>query len=105
MMPTDEIFCPSLQCAVYDSILFGLRQPLIGNMFFPLGLIYRIQKVMRKNEKEFEQWLWTLLNTEKSIAQEQPSETSMTNILSAEAPAASTIAIVPSILKFRMKKR
>ena len=94
MMPSDDIFCPSLQCAVYDSILFGLSQPLIGNLFFPLALVYKVQRAIRKNEQEFEKWLWSVLNNEKSIMQEQPSETSFSNILGTEAPSSRVEPIV-----------
>jgi hypothetical protein len=94
MMPSDEIFCPSLQCAVYDSILFGLSQPLIGNLFFPIGLVYQVQKALRKNEREFEKWLWSALNSEKSIMQEQPSETSFSNILGTEPQSSRAEPIV-----------
>lgn len=65
MMPSEEIFCPSLQCAVYDNLLFGLSQPLIGNMFIPLGLIYRVQKKLRKNELAFEEWVWSIMEKSK----------------------------------------
>lgn len=94
MMPSDEIFCPSLQCAVYDSILFGLSQPLIGNLFFPLGLVYQVQKALRKNELEFEKWLWSALNNEQSLLLEQPSETSFRDLLGTEAQSSRAASIV-----------
>lgn len=36
-LPADAEYCPSLNCAVYDYILRGLSQPLIGNFSIPLG--------------------------------------------------------------------
>lgn len=94
MIPSDPIFCPSLQCAVYDSLLFGVRQPLIGHMFLPIGLIYHVQKELRKSERNFENWIWGILNSEKSLAIEQPSETSMSNIMLSDAAIQPNIEIV-----------
>lgn len=105
MMPSDEIFCPSLQCAVYDSILFGLSQPLIGNLFFPLGLVYQVQKALRKNEQEFEKWFWSALNNEQSLLLEQPSETSFRDLLGTEAQSNRPASIVIFLLyTFRMRR-
>ena len=75
MMPSEEIYCPSLQCAVYDNLLFGLSQPLIGNMFIPMGLIYRVQKRLRKNEAAFEDWVWdNIKRVNQGITQETEDE-------------------------------
>jgi len=68
MMPSHEVFAPSLQCAVYDNLLFGLSQPLIGNMFIPLGLIYKLQNEIRKNELYFEEWVWNQLHPAQAAA-------------------------------------
>ena len=97
MMPSQEIFCPSLQCAVYDSLLFGLNQPLIGNMFIPLGLIHRVQKALRRRERDFEDYLWQLLNKPKSEPQALQE--------SADNNAIKIEVIVYSLNIIRMKKK
>ena len=42
---------------------------MIGNMFIPLGLIHRVQKALRRREKDFEDWLWQLLDKPQSEPQ------------------------------------
>ena len=36
-LPRDQLFCPRLTCTVYDSIVMGLNQPILGNFVIDLG--------------------------------------------------------------------
>lgn len=36
-LPTDSLFCPKMQCFVYDNIFAGWTQPLIGVFTLPIG--------------------------------------------------------------------
>lgn len=38
-LPIEEIYCPALTCDVYDHILLGLRQPIVGTFTIPIGQI------------------------------------------------------------------
>lgn len=38
-LPTDELYCPSLSCTVYDQVFLGLSQPVIGTFTIPFGEI------------------------------------------------------------------
>ncbi len=68
LMPSADVFCPSLQCAVYDYLIFGLSQPLIGNLSIPLGLIYRAHEAIRANERKCEEQLTDLVSTALSAS-------------------------------------
>jgi hypothetical protein len=39
MLPTDELYKPVLPCEVYDYVLYGAIQPLIGTMNIDLSKI------------------------------------------------------------------
>ncbi len=36
-LPSDQLYCPKLQCAVYDNIFKGWNQPLLGTFTIPIG--------------------------------------------------------------------
>lgn len=36
-LPKDNLYCPSLECDVYDFVYIGLSQPLIGTFRIPIG--------------------------------------------------------------------
>ena len=36
-LPVEELFCPSLECDVFDFVFRGLSQPLIGTFSIPIG--------------------------------------------------------------------
>lgn len=36
-LPTDSLFCPKMQCMVYDNIFSGWSQPIIGVFTLPIG--------------------------------------------------------------------
>ena len=36
-LPIDDLYTPSMTCSVYDHVLKGLSQPLIGNFHIPIG--------------------------------------------------------------------
>lgn len=36
-LPRDLLFCPRMTCTVYDSVVMGLKQPILGNFIVPLG--------------------------------------------------------------------
>lgn len=38
-LPKEELYCPVLQCNVFDQICKGFSQPLIGTFRIPLGSI------------------------------------------------------------------
>lgn len=38
-LPTDELYCPSLTCTVYDQVFLGFSQPQVGTFTIPLGQI------------------------------------------------------------------
>jgi len=42
-LPNDPLYCPSLTCGVYDYILKGLSQPLVGNFVIPIGELQHFQ--------------------------------------------------------------
>ena len=43
-LPASELFCPVLQCDVYDYIYKGFSQPLLGTFCIPIG------QVLQENE-------------------------------------------------------
>ena len=49
-LPTDPLFCPKLQCDVYDYVYKGFSQPLIGTFTVNIGDMMNEQK----NDKEFQ---------------------------------------------------
>jgi len=36
-LPEDELFCPKMSCSVFDSVVMGFSQPLIGTFTIPIG--------------------------------------------------------------------
>jgi hypothetical protein len=36
-LPEDDLFCPKMSCSVFDSVVMGLSQPLIGTFTIPIG--------------------------------------------------------------------
>lgn len=51
-LPRDELFCPRLSCTVFDNIVAGLHQPLIGTFIIPIGdLMFDLAKE-RQSETE-----------------------------------------------------
>ena len=36
-LPREKLFCPRLSCSVFDNIIQGLHQPLIGTFIIPIG--------------------------------------------------------------------
>lgn len=38
-LPTEELYCPSLSCDVYDYVFMGFNQPLIGTFTIPVGAL------------------------------------------------------------------
>ena len=38
-LPTEELYCPSLACDVYDYVFMGMSQPLIGTFSIPVGAL------------------------------------------------------------------
>jgi hypothetical protein len=38
-LPEEEIYCPALACDVYDYLMAGLSQPLLGTFSIPVGEI------------------------------------------------------------------
>jgi len=51
-LPDDPLFCPKLQCQVYDNILTGFHQPLIGVFTIPIGEILFERRDNRTKELE-----------------------------------------------------
>jgi len=43
-LPTDPLFCPKLQCDVFDYVYKGLSQPLIGTFTIDIGTMMQTQK-------------------------------------------------------------
>ena len=40
-LPTDKLYCPRMVCTVYDSVCFGLSQPVIGTFVIPIGALIK----------------------------------------------------------------
>ena len=49
-LPTDELYCPRMACTVYDSVCFGLSQPVIGTFVIPIGAL--IKELADERERE-----------------------------------------------------
>ena len=50
-LPKDPLFCPRLQCTVYDYIFKGLfSQPMLGPFIIPIGDL--IQDLIQEREEE-----------------------------------------------------
>ena len=42
-LPTERLYCPRMSCQVFDSVMMGFSQPLIGNFTIPIGdLIFEL---------------------------------------------------------------
>jgi len=51
-LPTKELYCPRMACTVYDSVCFGLSQPVIGTFIIPIGALIKELAEERKRETE-----------------------------------------------------
>jgi hypothetical protein len=49
-LPVDPLYCPRLACQVYDNIIKGLNQPLIGTFTVPIGELMLEMKDERMRE-------------------------------------------------------
>lgn len=49
-LPVDPLYCPKLQCSVYDNIFRGFNQPLIGVFTVPIGQLMLDLKAERREE-------------------------------------------------------
>ena len=38
-LPVERLYCPSLECDVYDYVYIGFSQPLVGTFSIPIGEI------------------------------------------------------------------
>ena len=52
-LPTDELFCPTLSCEVFDFIFQGKSQPLLGAFTIPIGDLLHGREI--ELEKDFEE--------------------------------------------------
>ena len=52
-LPADEIYCPVLQCDVYDYIYKGVGQPLLGSFSIPIGEVQ--DRIVLNQKKEIEE--------------------------------------------------
>jgi len=48
-LPGDELYCPRLQCSVFDNIFRGFSQPIIGVFTIPVGDIMQAKAKERKD--------------------------------------------------------
>ena len=51
-LPVNPLFCPKLQCDVYDYIYKGLVQPLLGTFSLSIGEIMHSAKRERDEQME-----------------------------------------------------
>ena len=51
-LPGDPLYCPRLQCSVFDNIFKGFMQPLLGVFTIPIGDILLKKTEERKKEAE-----------------------------------------------------
>ena len=51
-LPGDPLYCPRLQCSVFDNIFKGFMQPLLGVFTIPVGDILQKKIVERQREHE-----------------------------------------------------
>jgi hypothetical protein len=51
-LPEDDLFCPKMSCSVFDSVVMGLSQPLIGTFTIPIGRLMHDLAAERLSETE-----------------------------------------------------
>jgi len=51
-LPEDDLFCPKMSCSVFDSVVMGLSQPLIGTFSIPIGQLMHDLAAERSSETE-----------------------------------------------------
>lgn len=51
-LPTDELYCPRMACKVFDNIMAGFSQPILGNFVVPIGDLIVALIIERKEEIE-----------------------------------------------------
>jgi hypothetical protein len=51
-LPEDDLFCPKMSCSVFDSVVMGFSQPLIGTFTIPIGKLMHDLAAERISETE-----------------------------------------------------
>lgn len=67
-LPEDDLFCPKMSCSVFDSVVMGLSQPLIGTFTIPIGQLMHDLAAERIRETES---LEEVVQTIKKMSQSQ----------------------------------
>ena len=67
-LPEDDLFCPKMSCSVFDSVVMGLSQPLIGTFTIPIGQLMHDLAAERLSETEA---LEEVVATVKKMSQSQ----------------------------------
>lgn len=63
MLPDDNLFCPNLSCQVFDQILKGLHQPLLGTFSIGIGDLIKKEEERRvKKIKEIDNICFEITN-------------------------------------------
>lgn len=50
LLPADPLYCPKMNCTVFDNIFKGLMQPVIGVFTLPIGDI--MNEYVNEKERE-----------------------------------------------------